>query len=610
MSNVTSASSTSGGKIAEMPAKRRAAGRQPLKPSIICIALVCLGIVAYSNSLRGPFIFDDLAAICDNPDFGGTSVFGFTSTTLTARPVLWLSFKINFAIAGFRVEAYHVTNLLIHLAVGLLLFGIVRRNLLRKETWGDRFEQSAIWLAAAVAAIWMVHPLTTAAVTYIVQRAESLAAMFYLLVIYCLIRSADSNPRASPAWNCGAVAACVLGMMTKETLASAPLVALLYDRTFLAGSFLAALKIRRWLYGGLAATWGILALLVIQSHGRGDTVGFHLGVSATDYARTQLGVIAHYFALAFWPGGLVIDAADWPVAHHWNQIGIPGLLIAVLILLSLVALWKWPRIGFLLACIFLILAPSSSVVPIVTEIEADQRMYLPLAALVALVVVGGWTFAQRWRLTRVAIALAPAVIAVLITFTFMRNSDYHSALEIWADAIEKRPNDWTAHCGYGQALAGIASGYAPLSPQQKAAAGWAVPELRRAIELKPTRYISAAWTLSAMLELSGDQAASEQFDTQLIAQYPDRSVRTHRLRGEHRLNRGDLDGAAADFNAVIAMQPNDIEAHYCLGVIMQMQRDVGGAQLQFRRVLELAPHYLDAEKRLTHLQNIGGSNSD
>lgn len=586
-----------------MGTKGRNAGQQPIKPWIISIALVCLGIVAYGNSFWGPFIFDDLAAIRDNPDFGGHSEFGFTSTTLTSRPVLWLTFKIDFALAGLKVETYHATNLLIHLTAGLLLFGIVRRNLTREASWGQEFGESGVWVAAAVAGIWMVHPLTTAAVTYIIQRAESLAAVFYLMVIYCLIRAADSK-RAALAWSCGAIVACGLGMMTKETLATAPVVALLYDRTFLAGSFAAALKARRWLYTGLAATWGILALLVIQGHGRGDTAGFGLGISATDYARTQLGVIAHYFALAFWPAGLVIDAADWQIARHWNQIGIPGLLVALLLVLSLIALWKWPRVGFLLISIFLILLPSSSIVPIVTEIEADQRMYLPLAALVALIVVAGWMLAQRWHLMRAAIALAPAVVALLTTFTILRNSDYHSALEIWADAIQKRPNDWTAHCAYGQALADIATGYPLHSQQQKAAVGWAVPELRRAIQLKPTRYLAASWTLSAMLELSGDEAASEHFDTQLIDQYPDRSARMHRLRGEHRLNRDDLSGARGDFETVIAIAPNDPEAHYYLGMIMQAQKDARGAEAQYLRVLQLAPHYLDARTRLTQLQGL------
>jgi hypothetical protein len=585
-----------------MPAKTPVAAHQSLTPWIISVALVCLGVVAYCSSFPGPFIFDDLAAIRDNPDFGGASNLQYSSTTLTARPVLWFSFKVDYALAGQSVEAYHVTNLLIHLTAGLLLFGIVRRNLMRTQTWGKRFVDSAPWLAGAVAAIWLVHPLTTAAVTYIVQRAETLAAMFYLLVIYCLIRSADSG-RAVVVWSAGTIIACALGIMTKETLATAPLIALIYDRTFLAGSFAAALKMRRWLYAGLAATWGILAVVVIQGQGRGNTIGFNLGISPIQYALTQLGVIAHYIRLVFWPRGLVLTATDWPVARHWNQVGAPGLLVALLLVATLVAFWKWPRLGFLLAWFFLILAPSSSIVPIVTEIEADHRAYLPLAGLVALGVVGGWLFAQRWHTTRLLIALAPCVIAILITLTILRNNDYQTPTRIWADNAAKRPNAWSAWSGYGQVLGVIALHCAPQSQEQKLAAARAVPVLRRAFELSPDKYLYlAALNLSTMLETAGYEQESERFDAQLIRQFPDRSAEMHRRRAEHRLDRRDLDGARADFEAAIAADPNDTEAHYYLGMIMQATRDYKSALAQYQRVLQLQPHYRDVDMRLWYLQ--------
>jgi hypothetical protein len=567
---------------------------------MISIALVCLGTAAYCNSFSGPFIYDDLRSLRDNIDFGGTDN---RFTTSTSRPVLWLSFKLNYLLTGKNVEAFHATNLLIHLANGLLLFAIVRRNLMRKQTWETRFQHSAVWLAAAVAAIWIVHPLTTAAVTYISQRAESFAAFFYLLCIYCLIRSADSE-RSKRAWSWGALGACVLGMMTKEVVASLPIMALIYDRTFLAGSFAAAMKSRRWLYIGMAATWGILAGVVIQGHGQGYTVGFGLGISIIEYARTQLGVIAHYFLLCLWPQGLVLSAVDWPIARHWYQVGIPGLLVALLVVISLIAFWKWPRVGFLLVSIFLILSPSSSIIPIVTEAEADQRMYLPLAALVCLVVVGGWRAAQLWRLTRPAIVLTCCVIIVLTTLTILRNDDYQTPLRIWTDNIEKRPDNFSAYCSYGQALSELAQSYPLGSAQQKAIAGWAVPVLRRALELSPRKYLAAAQSLSTVLELSGDREGSEHFDTQLIRQFPENSAEMHLRRGGHRLNRGDLDGARADFDAVIATQPDDLEAHYYLGIVMQMQQDISGAEAQYRRVLQLDPHYRDVEKRYSYVRSL------
>ena len=227
-----------------------------------------------------------------------------------------------------------------------------------------------------------MHPLNTEAVSYIVQRAESLAGLFYLLVIYCLIRD----------WKLAAIAACALGMGTKETAATAPLMALLYDRTFISRSFAAALR----------------ALAALSRPG-GDVGDFDLGdrlgsrglsvgnVAPVDYAMTQLGVIAHYVALAVWPRGLVLDYYDWPIAHGWRQVGVGGAMVAMSILLFGVALWRKPWLGFLGAWFFVVLAPSSSVVPIFTEIAAEHRMYLPSMALVVLAVEGdGACVAARW----------------------------------------------------------------------------------------------------------------------------------------------------------------------------------------------------------------------
>lgn len=585
--------------------KKPSKDRHPIASWIIPLGLVCLGIVAYCNSLRGPFVYDDVDAITDNKDFGGTIE---KPTALTSRPLLWLSFKANYAAVGSDVEAYHATNLLIHLSNGLLLYGIVRRNLLRRETWGERFQTAAPWLAGAVAGIWLVHPLTTAAVTYTIQRAESLASLFYLLVLYSLIR-ATGSPRWTTAWSCVAIVACALGMATKEIVVTAPLIALIYDRTFLAGSFSAALKTRRWLYAGLAATWGILAILVPMGHGRAHSVGFNLGISATQYALTQLNVIAHYLQLAYWPRGLVLCGGDWPLVQSWSGIGAAGLLLALLLLVSAIAFFKWPRAGFLAAWFFLILAPSSSILPIRTEIEADHRMYLPLAAVVMMTVMACWLAARRWRLTRMAIVLASSVIAVLAISTIIRNNDYQSAVQIWSDCAAKCPNSYVAYYHYGFSLAKVAWREPPFSPQRKMEAAESVAALRRSQKIYPD-YFPAAKFLGQMLSESGDMAVADAYDTQLIARFPQFWGEAHLTRGVMRLNLGDFSRARLDFEAILTAEPQSVEAHYFLGVAMQALHDSKAAEAEFQRVVQIDPHYGDAQMRLFYLRSAigGGSN--
>src|SRR4030095_15544248 len=128
---------------------------------------------------------------------------------------------------------YHAFNLVVHVAAALALYGLVRRTLLT-EALRARYADRADWLALAVATLWAVHPLQTAAVTYVIQRAESMMSLFYLLTLYCLVRGvASARPSA---WYTAGVLACGLGAACKPVIATAPLLTLLYDRVFLAGT--------------------------------------------------------------------------------------------------------------------------------------------------------------------------------------------------------------------------------------------------------------------------------------------------------------------------------------------------------------------------------------
>src|SRR5262249_52984711 len=157
--------------------------------------------------------------------------------------------------------SFHATNLAIHVAAGLLLYGIVRRTLLLprlRERWGTR----ATAVAFAAALLWIVHPIETKAVTYVVQRIESLAGALSLLALYSALRVATGG---SKRWFALAVLASASAMGTKETAAAIPIVVLLYDRAFLAGSFREAWKQRGKLHLALASTWLVLAALVLSS---------------------------------------------------------------------------------------------------------------------------------------------------------------------------------------------------------------------------------------------------------------------------------------------------------------------------------------------------------
>jgi hypothetical protein len=192
---------------------------------------------------------------------------------------------LNYAVGKMDPTGYHVVNLCVHLLAALTLYGIARRTF-RSRALPGRYADSADALAFAVTLLWISHPLATQAVTYVIQRAESLMALFYLLTLYCAIRSDGSERRA--AWGLAAISCCALGMGTKEVMVTAPLVVLLYDRTFLAGSFAAALRSRAALYAGLAATWLLLLRFDLSAVSGGAAwAGFGLPeLSVVEYARS------------------------------------------------------------------------------------------------------------------------------------------------------------------------------------------------------------------------------------------------------------------------------------------------------------------------------------
>lgn len=413
------------------------------------VGLVLAVLAAYHNSLGGPFVFDDLPAIVANPSIrqlwpisGVLAPALDGGLTVSGRPLVNLSLALNYAWGGEAVAGYHAFNLLIHVCAGLLLFGLVRRTLLQPVP-AARFGPVALPLACGVAALWLLHPLQTAAVTYIVQRAEVLVGFCYMLTLYAFVRASGST-RPGP-WLALSVAACLAGMGCKEVMVTAPVMVFLYDRTFVAGGFRAAWG-RRWgYYLALAGTWLLLAWLVAGTKGRGGSAGFGIEVSSWEYLLTQCQAIVRYLGLVVWPRPLVFDyglATVGGLTAVWWQ----ALLLGALAAGTAWALVKRPVAGFIGAWFFGLLAPSSSVVPVVTQTMAEHRMYLALAAPLILVAAGlyRWLGRPAWPVLGV-LALLGGVV------TCVRNADYATAEGLWADTVAKRPANARAHHNLGLA---------------------------------------------------------------------------------------------------------------------------------------------------------------
>ncbi len=360
-------------------------------PRFALLVLVVAVLASYANSLRCAFVYDDYSDIVGNSSISRLWPLGDVflarsggSAGLRSRPVVNLSFALDYAVGGLNAVPFHATNLAIHVLAALALFGVVRRALLLPRL-RDGFGQVSVPLALSVALLWAMHPLQTESVTYITQRYESLMGLFYLLAVYGLIRSGESEHPFG--WGAVTVAATLLALGSKEVAVSLPIMILMFDRLLLGGSFSEIWR-RRWgLYVALLAVWASFAVVQVRTPPR-PWAGYALHVSWVEYARSQPGVILHYLRLAFWPYPLVFDYG-WQPAQSVGEI-LPGaILVGGLVAATGYAFWRWPEYGLLGAWFFLILAPTSSVMPL-ADLAVEHRMYLSLAAVVTAVVVGGY----------------------------------------------------------------------------------------------------------------------------------------------------------------------------------------------------------------------------
>jgi protein O-mannosyl-transferase len=543
--------------------------------------IALLTFVAYANGLGGPFLYDDIPSIVQNPTIRRLGSMADVlwppragGITVSGRPFLNLTLALNYASSGEAVRGFHLTNVLIHAAAALALFGIVRRTLLTPRL-RDRFgADAALPIAFVSSLLWAVHPLHTEAVSYVVQRAESLMGCLYLVTLYGFIRGAEA-PRNRRRWFAVSLIACSLGMATKEVMVSAPLLVLLYDRTFIAGSFRAALACRGRVYAALAASWVLLLALVLSLGGnRGGSIGPGVGISWVTYWMTQPGAIAHYVRLVAWPEPLVFDYAT-----RWTR-SIVDVLPAAALLVGLgvgtiVALRRSAAAGFIGAWFFAILAPTS-VMPGPAQLLAEHRMYLPTAAIAA----GALALAYRFVGRRLLGACAVMAIG-LVVLTSARNAIYADEVGLWQDTLAHSPGNIRAEKGLANALSAAGK------------LGDAVTHYEAALRLAPDDAAAHTNFANTLLKMGRPEDALAHFRTAAALQ-PGRAE-THNNLGTALASRHELDAAIAEFHAAIRLRPSYAEAFFNLGTALQLANRFADAVPAFQRVLELQPDYPDAE---------------
>lgn len=534
------------------------------------VLIAAVGLWSYHNSLHVPLVYDDHEFLLSNPLIRSLGSADWWSPT-TYRPVLLYSFALCHAAGGLHVEVYHAANLAIHLGSALVLFGLVRRSLLLPPQ-GTRFAHSATWLATAVAALWVVHPLNTESVTYIWQRAESLMGFFYLGTLYSLLRGATSR-RPWP-WYVLAVASSWLALGVKEVAVTAPAAALLYDRLYLAATWREVWR-RRWpLYAAMVLPWLVFGpAFVARMCAPSTSTGFgYRHISPLEHLCTQAGVIVHYGRLCIWPSPLCLDYA-WPIATTARQIVLPGLAVLAVVGASLWGLCRGRRLAYVAFSALLILSPTSSIVPIADQ-AVEHRMYLPLAAVTILVVMAGY-WAVEWALIAVGgsrrarawfeLCVVAALVLMLGSATLRRNALYADPVALWADVVAQVPDNPRGHNNLGVAL------------ENAGREAEAIAAYRAAIRLQPAR-VDAYCNLGLCLWRSGRREEATEVFRAAVKLDPRHAESRNNLGGAL-LERGEIEAATAQFQRALELKPDFDEARYNLELARAKSATTsGGAQ--------------------------------
>ncbi len=571
--------------------------------------------------------------------------------TIAMRPTFSLSLALTNVLLGHSPVAQHRVNVLIHILAALALFGLVRRTL-----QGPRFAAlGAVHgdaLAGVVALIWLVHPLQTESVTYVVQRAESLMGMFLLVAVYCAVRASDS-PRQG-AWQAAAVVACALGAGSKQTAVFASLLVALYDFVFGAPG-------RRWARPLLYALLAAPLFVVLISHGLVSSDGAMAArfdpVRYLSYALAQPAVVLHYLWLSVWPADLYlyVNTKTFAVGSLAGVV-VPTVILVAVFVATGWAVYRRHWLGFVGAWFFVTLGPTSSFFD-VSDLIQEHRMYVPLASpVVAAVVAAGALLARAtagWNArARAALALGAAalVVAALGVRTHVRNLDYlhefrplhpadvqgnytiladyyllddellqsegERALAMLADPERDAHDEAFAHFVLAlvasarqrheesarhferllEAEPDYAYGYYQYGVERLEAGDYpgAIARLREALRLDPT-LVYAGKDLARALEATGDAAGARQALLDVLRERPGFGLALFEL-GMQALEHGRTEEAREYFARAVRDRPEPAEPHFELGMLAWDDADYETAAAEFARATRIRPSWAEALK--------------
>ena len=503
---------------------------------------------------------------------------------LWRRPVASWTLTIDYQLFGLDAQAFRRTNIAIHTVAAFTLFFLIS-DVLRTQ---DR--ESAVgrfWLEISLSAsvLWALHPLQTESVTYIIQRIEALMGLFFFLMLLGLVRGSQSPGPRRAGWYLTSIAACWLGMLSKEVMIVAPFAALLVDWTLLSRS-LRELVRARWLLYVLYGTAALFLVAMVAAPVPDSVVDppeLRREVSRSSYFMTQAAVITEYLRLTFWPSGLCFDR-NFPIAQHLAEVIIRGSCLVAVLVYGIWLLVRRKPVGLLITLFFLVLAPTSSVMPIGT-VYFEHRMYVPLAFVVLLLLVitaQGISRLAEGRRPRLLFLFVTAIPAIcLAVATNQRNLVYQSEEALYRDSIAKDSRSWRSM--ENMAVLHFRNG----RPEK------AIALLKRAVEIEP-RNVKAYFKLARILtELNRPDEAIDAIEP-INGEYPsEQGLVCHQLAMAWE-QKSNWARAQAFYEEAVKGNPEAPQIWVDYAVAVTKRGDLDSADKYLRIALRLDPLHVEA----------------
>ena len=561
-------------------------------PASWTAALLAATLLAYLPSFGARFFLDDFRIILENPLLQDlTDIFAIWRFS-EARFIASLTFAANYSLHGDSVFGYHLVNFAIHLSAGAALYWLVRGLLeapvLAPESGNPDWKRWIPWLAVA---IFLLHPLQTQAITYIVQRYTSLMAMFYLISMAAFVWA---RLRGSMPLFALAAIALVLAALSKQTAATLPLALVLIELLFFR-----RLPSRAWI-----ATLAGAALLAIACAWLLTLPAFDIPgltretsrISRMDYLATQMEVLWRYLGLFFLVGEQRLEY-DIAIAHGFSSITTVTMAVGHCALIAVAtAFWrKLPLLTFGILFYYLAHLIESSFFPII-DVAFEHRTYLPNAGLA---LTAGWALsllARRLVRYRAGAVISILILLMLASATYARNS-------LWADRIaflehetQVTPNSQRAWTSLGKELMREARFEAALEALRQATE---IAERHEAGALRPPTILNMIFALHytdrnrEAIELARNTPL-DRFSATERAYYFEARGRSYLALGEALRAREDL-VRSARLNPTINVIAYLAAAEFELG-------NRARARELVRQVLEAAPDNPLARDLLRRLQ--------